>query len=42
MFEKHGITVNVIIDHTITGLGQVDPKSTERTKSKNCWRKPYY
>lgn len=25
MFEKHGITVNVIIDHTITGLGQVDP-----------------
>lgn len=25
MFEKHGITVNVIVDHTITGLGQVDP-----------------
>ena len=25
MFAKHGITVNVIVDHTISGLGQVDP-----------------
>lgn len=25
MFEKHGITVDVIVDHTISGLGQVDP-----------------
>jgi hypothetical protein len=25
MFEKNGITVNVIVDNTIPGLGQVDP-----------------